>query len=303
MKKILKAAGLILVLLLIYFTAQVVVSSGLGVIKLVRISLEAGMSGVTPDDSAIAEELTAFIGTQVPWIILVSAALSVPTYYLFYRNRKQELLAFVSLRSIGVLSIPVLVVFGLSLNFVIEFVLALLREIDSMAPVFKNYNDVSNMIFGGGFAANLIAIGVVGPIFEEILFRGLVFGELRKIAKVRLAIVIQALLFGAYHLNVIQGAYAFVIGLLLGFIYYRSNSIIAPILVHITINTSSVLLTEMMKSDMPDGLAASVFAAGFILFAATGAFILTSRSFKRSMDNSLYEMNRLPRLQAGGNDR
>lgn len=302
MKKILRAAGLILVLLLIYFAAQVIVSSGIVIFKAIVIGVQAAMSGVKPDSNAIAKELTAFIGTQVPWIILVSVALTVPTYYLFYRNRKQELLAFVSLRSIGIVSIPVLVVFGLSLNFVIEFLLELLRQIDFMAPLFKNYSEVSGMIFGGGFAANLIAIGVVGPIFEEILFRGLIFGELRKITKVRLAIVIQALLFGVYHLNVIQGAYAFIIGLLLGFVYYRSNSIIAPILVHITINTSSVFLTELMKSDIPGGLAISVYAACFILFVATGTFILTSRSFKRSMDNSLYETNRLPRLRAGGND-
>lgn len=302
MKKILRAAGLILVLLLIYFAAQVIVSSGIVIFKAIVIGVQAGISGVKPDSNAIAKELTAFIGTQVPWIILVSVALTVPTYYLFYRNRKQELLAFVSLRSIGIVSIPVLVVFGLSLNFVIEFLLELLRQIDFMAPLFKNYGEVSGMIFGGGFVANLIAIGIVGPIFEEILFRGLIFGELRKITKVRLAIVIQALLFGVYHLNVIQGAYAFIIGLLLGFVYYRSNSIIAPMIVHITINTSSVFLTELMKSDIPGGPAITVYAACFILFAATGAFILTSRSFKRSMDNSLYDTNRLPRLQAGEND-
>lgn len=292
MKKVYKAIGLILALLVIYYAAQFVISLGFAFFKAIQMGLEAAVSGIKPDVSAISKELMIFIGRQMPWIVIVSVVLTVPAYYLFYRNRKQELLTFMRIRSIGLVSIPVLVIFGLSLNFVIEFLLALVRQIDILAPVFDNYNNISDLIFGGDFVMTLIAVGVIGPVFEEILFRGLVFGELRKISKVRLAIVIQALLFGVYHMNLVQGTYALIIGLLLGYIYYRSNSIIAPMIVHITINSSSVLLTELVKSGPPDNLAVPIYAACFILFAATGTFILTSRSFKRSMDNSLYEMNR-----------
>jgi membrane protease YdiL (CAAX protease family) len=137
----------------------------------------------------------------------------------------------------------------------------------------------------------------VGPVFEELLFRGLVFGELRKVATVRLALVIQALIFGLYHINPIQGAYAFLIGLLLGYVYYRSSSIVAPMIVHAAINTSSVVAGRLIDGVSCDGWGTPVAIAGLLLFFLTGAFILLHRSFRHVMDDGLYRANRAPKIQ------
>ena len=135
-------------------------------------------------------------------------------------------------------------------------------------------------------------LGIVGPIFEEILFRGLIFGELRKITPVKIALVIQALLFGAYHLNLVQGVYAFLLGLLIGYVYYRSNSIIAPILMHVSINSLSVIINEFVSAQQLETWGVVIMIASVALFFLTGAFILTGKSFKRCMDDSLFQKNR-----------
>lgn len=54
--------------------------------------------------------------------------------------------------------------------------------------------------------------------------------------------ILQALFFGIYHGNIIQGIYATIIGFLLGLLYRRFNSIYASILLHMMINTSIVLV-------------------------------------------------------------
>lgn len=297
MKRVLKAIGLIIAMLLIYYLAQSIVTAVVGLIQVMPTMMRDAMTGAQLDIGQITEQLIHAVGEQTPWILFISILITVPTYYLFYMNRRQELLTFLSVRGIGSISIPILVIFGLSLNFIIEILLSLVSQINSLSPIFEQYDELANMITGGDFILSLLAVGIIGPIFEEILFRGLIFGELRKITKVRVAILIQALLFGLYHMNWVQGTYAFIIGLIIGFIYYRSNSIISAMIVHITINSSSVLMSQFIKGDDLGNWGDAIYVACIMLFIATGAFIMISRNFKHTMDNSLYYMNRTPKPQ------
>lgn len=296
MKKILKAIGLILVLLVIYYVAQTAVGLVLGFVHIVGMGISAAQSGTALNVTQVTEELMRYIASQTSWIILLAVAVTVPSYYLIYRSRRQELLAFISVRSIGIISIPVLIVFGLSLNVVFEILLSLLSQLDVFSGFFDTYDQLADAIFSGSFILSLISVGIIGPIFEELLFRGLVFGELRKISTVKLAIVIQAVLFGVYHMNVVQGSYAFLIGLILGYVCYRSSSIVAPTIIHITINSSTVLLPMLFSETQFEAWSVTMAVAGVILLVATSLFILMNRRFRHPMDNSLYEQNNTPRL-------
>lgn len=297
MKKIWKAIGIILALIAIYVLAQSVVTVIIGMVKVIPIVMKEMASGASLDIERITDEMMSIVSTQVPMILFFSILITVPSYYLIYSNRKQELLAFISVRGIGPVSIPVLIIFGISANFVLDWLLSLASQLKFMMPFFEQYSQLAQMITGGSFILSLLAVGIIGPIFEEILFRGLIFGELRKITKVRAAIFIQAVLFGAFHMNVIQSSYAFLIGILLGYVYYRSNSIVAPAIVHIAINSSTVILGQFAPGSTLEQWGGAIIAASIILFVATGAFVLISRSFRRSMDNSLYDMNHMPKLQ------
>ncbi len=297
MFKVVKAAGLIIAMVAIYYAAQALTAIAISIFIAVKVGVAAGISGAMPDVQQLTEELLRQIGAQTPWIIIVAVAISLPTFYLFYQHRRQELLTFVSVRGLSALSVPVLVLFALSVNVLVELLLVLLESLPAFSGAFEAYEQLAGAITGGGFVMTLIAVGVIGPVFEEILFRGLVFGELRKIMRVRPAILVQAALFGIYHMNLIQGAYALLIGLLLGYVYYRCNSIIAPAIIHIVINSSSVIISYAVTQGQLDRWNGVIVAAGAALFLATGAFLLLGRSFRRCMDDSLYEQNRLPKPQ------
>ncbi len=294
MKKVWKAIGMILALMAIYFFAQSVITFIVGIFRVLPPVLRDMASGIYPDVMQMTTELTRAVGAYIPLILFASVAIALLSYYLIYRRRKQELLSFISFRGIGAVSIPILVIFGISMNFLIEWLLSLASQLRFLTPFFEKYEYLAQFITGGDFILSILAVGIIGPIFEELLFRGLIFGELRKVTKVRSALFIQAVLFGAFHMNVIQGSYAFVIGLLLGFVYYRSNSIIAPIIVHMTINTSSVILTQFVSGGELDKWSVVIVAASALLFIATSAFFLISRSFKRTMDDGLYHMCHAP---------
>ncbi len=301
--KILKAIGIILLFMVIYLAAQLVVMLISGFVHMFVQALTMAATNAQPTIEEMVSELIGHLTAQTPWILLVAVAITLPTYYLFYRERRQELLTFLSFRSIGPLSIPVLIVFSISVSFILDLILILLSRLEIFSHVFDSYEQVSGVIFGGGFVLTLLSVGVIGPIFEEILFRGLIFGELRKITKVRAALVIQALLFGVYHMNLVQGAYAVLLGLLIGFVYYRSNSFIAPVLMHVTINSLAVIVNEYVAGEQIERWGLVVMIACVALFLLTGAFILVSKSFRRNMDDSLFYGSRPPKqLEAGGTE-
>ena len=77
------------------------------------------------------------------------------------------------------------------------------------------------------------AIGLLAPVCEELVFRGAVLRALLRWTPCHwLAIAISALLFALIHANPIQMPHAFLVGLLLGWLYYRTDSIVPGIVYH-----------------------------------------------------------------------
>ena len=79
----------------------------------------------------------------------------------------------------------------------------------------------------------MITLGALG---EEILFRGLTFSIAKKYYTPVSAIIIQALLYGVFQMNLIQGLIAALVGILLGFIKEKKDSLILCILLHMSMN-------------------------------------------------------------------
>ena len=82
----------------------------------------------------------------------------------------------------------------------------------------------------------LLYTWILGPIVEELTFRGLTLSAAKKVMPYYMAIIVQAILFGAFHMNPIQSCYAFVLGLGLGYIMHIYDNIIITILIHIVFN-------------------------------------------------------------------
>ena len=90
----------------------------------------------------------------------------------------------------------------------------------------------------------ILAVAIVGPVLEEMLFRGAITTELLKRYNPKLAIFLSALFFGIFHLNPAQILTAFLIGLLLAWLYYKTQSLWPGILVHVLNNSLSVFFTQ-----------------------------------------------------------
>ncbi|WP_374566294.1 lysostaphin resistance A-like protein [Ideonella sp.] len=125
----------------------------------------------------------------------------------------------------------------------------------------------------GGFVA-VTTVCLLGPVLEELLFRGVVLRGFLQLYPRGAAITGSALLFGFAHLNIHQFLVAMVIGTLAGWLYDRTRSLLPCITLHVAFNTSITLLGQW-ADDLPDDtevpLLAWLLAAGL---GAVGAALL-----------------------------
>lgn len=105
------------------------------------------------------------------------------------------------------------------------------------------------------------AVGIFAPIAEELIFRGAILRVLLDAFGRKgtwLAILLSAALFGAIHLNPAQGIHGFIMGILLGWMYCRTRSIIPGIVLHWVNNTVAYLMFNLMPQ-MADGKLIDLF--------------------------------------------
>ena len=154
------------------------------------------------------------------------ASIAMIWHLIHFKYVKFNLKSFgeVSGKTIG-LSIPLIVAGMLFINLCSEFI----GLPDLMQDTFHG---MSRNVFG------IISIAIMAPLVEELLFRGAIQGYmLRKGMKPLHAILIASAIFGIVHMNPIQIPFAFAIGMIFGWLYYRTDSVVPGIVGHFINNS------------------------------------------------------------------
>lgn len=98
----------------------------------------------------------------------------------------------------------------------------------------------------------LLTIGVLGPLSEELLFRGGVQTDLYRHTVQQgtwVAIALSAAIFALIHLNPAQMPAAFILGMLLGFAYWWTGSLVASVCIHVFNNSFACVLSLLSPED------------------------------------------------------
>ena len=164
--------------------------------------------------------------TNMLGLSMVLSGIAMIWHLIHFKYVKFNLKSFgeVSGKTIG-LSIPLIVAGMLFINLCSEF----LGLPDLMQDTFRA---MSRNVFG------IISIAIMAPLVEELLFRGAIQGYmLRKEMKPLHAILIASAIFGIVHMNPIQIPFAFAIGLIFGWLYYRTGSVVPGIIGHFINNS------------------------------------------------------------------
>ncbi len=129
------------------------------------------------------------------------------------------------------LVVPFLLISLASLQF---FMNEISFRIDKLLPPPGWFMELFNRLFESDFGiwGGIFRVVVLAPVVEELIFRGVIFSGFQRIYSSFWAIFFSALLFSVFHLNPWQLLPTFLLGLLVGFVRWRTGSLLAAIFTH-----------------------------------------------------------------------
>ena len=277
--------------LLAYFGIQLAVQTVLQAVIQAPYLAEAYIDNFVNGGAAdFQEAMNGYLSAAAPAIeqvlkyqveIAGAAALgTIPlTAILFARDRKLE-------RDCGIIpavKTPVgkywtIVLFGAILSAGVTCLSSMVQAV----MYDEQYQQTAESMYSASFPMQLLVMGVVIPVAEELMFRGVMFKRYREKRKFWYAAVWSSLFFALTHTNNIQMAYAFFLGICLCWLYERFGSFKAPAVLHISANAASLILTETGVFDWlgaePIRMAAAVILSAFL---CSSLFVLMQRMTER----------------------
>lgn len=223
--------------LLIQIIVGVIVTIGYSVIRYFQISAQ-GIS-----DFNLAYEIILDDVVSSSFLMVISCLFSIVSiilYSIWYKKRyvKGKKVNLKEIFTVKQVSLIILLAVSVQV-FLITFV----GIIQAIKPDwFTNYNEIMKQFDIGNSWQSLIYVAILGPIVEELLMRGLVLNQMKKAMPFVAANIVQAFLFALLHGNLVQGSYAFVLGIIFGYIYRKYNTILSTILFHIVFNFSGYVI-------------------------------------------------------------
>ena len=198
----------------------------IGIIGAIIAAIYASIKGIDYMDIAYSGNLNLFLNIIVQ---IISLSIYLPIYLInkkkYYPKPKQK---------------PNIKIILLS----ICFVFLILTPTDMLLTYISNHFDISSsyyeltqeLITDASPIISIITVILLGPITEELMIRGLSLNKALSRKKVITAIIISSIIFGIIHLNLLQGIFAFIVGITLAIVFIKTKSIIPCIIIHIINN-------------------------------------------------------------------
>ena len=177
-----------------------------------------------------------FTGNTTTVIVAVSFLCAIIPIY----KQARELTVFAGSNIYKLLAlVPVCVALTIALNSLITYI--------GLMDRYEEYAKAGTDRYAAALPIGLICYGLAAPIAEELLFRGVVYGYMKKLMRAGWAVALSAALFGLYHMNMGQGIYAFVMGAVFAGLYERFGDFKVPVLMHIVANVTAYLMTYVSR--------------------------------------------------------
>ncbi len=229
MKNTLKITGTIVSTFFVYFLANVIAGILLGVYYGGRYGAEGNMEG-----------LETFIAENTNMLLIVASLIALGIFWVAYKARRKTMSSALGIKKLEMGEIPGSLFTGVFFSL---FLFALI-SLTNIHRLFPSHGEVMESIVPaeGNFLLIFLSVAIVVPLFEEVMHRGIIYQQLKKGLSVPVAIIFQALIFGVFHFNWLQGIYAFIGGIVLALLYEYTQSLWAPILMHMGWNATSLFI-------------------------------------------------------------
>ena len=186
------------------------------------------------------ERLTNYINSKSLLIILITLIIFLPILYRVFKKYRVK-------NNFKIKNIFIPIAFGISVSLIYNITLF---HLNNLIPLTNSFEISSIPI-----VVQIICSGIFGPILEELVFRGIVYNKLKEFNKPMRVIILTSVIFGLFHSNIINALYAFGVSFILIYLYEKYKTLKAPIIMHIALNTTIILMLNLITK-------------GFIVFNA-----------------------------------
>ena len=255
---------------LMYLVIQTTVSGVFGLLAGVVAGFKAA-SGEMSIEQATAEATLEIVQLSTV-ITAVAALISLVAVILWIVVTRRNVADELRLHRPSALSVVVCLVLGVAANAMISGLMALIPLPESLV---NEYNElVGNSLVTGSPLATVLVVGILVPIVEEVVFRGMTMGALRHEFGATCAVVLSSVIFAMAHLIPLQVAFVLPVAFIIGFAYLWSDSMYGAIAVHIGFNIVSAVASAFSSgASSGAGADASALALQAGTMAAAGAAI------------------------------
>lgn len=234
-----------------------------------------------PDFDMYSEMLNVFNDKYAIFAYLIYAVIGLVIFSIWYykgfvkKGPKVKIGEVVSVKSVAG---TICIVVGLFF-----FTNAFMTLADKLIP--KAMEEYAMMIESAGLVTNpaitVIYAIILGPILEELCFRGVTYGLFEKAGlRPGLVILFSSLLFGAMHLILIQVLYAAFLGMFLGYLRYKYRSIKITIAAHILFNFTGTYISMLIEEHFAPSDAVMLILGGIAMFVLVAAIVLINTDKK-----------------------
>ena len=224
----------------------------------------------------VVEKVTEIVLRYTTEIQGMTALVTIPVMaFLYYRDRKREKISGVipSHKASAIQYIPMLVMAG-----AVNIVLNNLIMIGGLSNYSAEYREITKAFYSASLGMQILCLGILVPIAEELVFRGLMYRRMREDTGVVMSIIYSAVVFGLFHGNMVQMIYGTLMGVMLAYVCEKYGSVAAPIAAHIMVNMVSVFITYF---DAYNGMLTDIWRAGAVTVVcatlASSMFLLVQR--------------------------
>lgn len=187
---------------------------------------------LTDSSIMMAANLLGFLISNVT-VFFLGCKLSKLKPMSFFRDRDLKLPSVLRYCALGLL-------IQFSAGYLVDYIGSLLKEDNPLffAP------DMSTGTSPTKLMVTVLYACLIAPITEELVFRGIVLKNMSRVSQ-RFGIFTSALFFALAHENVPQGVLAFMLGILLGYITIKHDSLVPAMIVHFVVNVTSTIFTQL----------------------------------------------------------
>ena len=171
-------------------------------------------------------------------LTLVIQVICTGIFIWMYRSDSKRII--VKKRKMNPATYPVAFVLGAALAM---FLNGLLILTGLYALLQSTFSETANVIYNSEPWLMYLCTVIMAPIMEELMFRGIIYRRFRTYCIFSLAMLLSAVYFGIYHMNLLQFIYATLIGLLFAYGYEKFRALLAPMIMHAGANLLSVLIS------------------------------------------------------------